>query len=85
MQKQPSISFLRKRCSKNMQQIYPKTPMLKCDFNRVALQRKATLLKPHFGIGIFPVNLLHFFRTPVPKNIPGGLRLFINVVFGYIW
>ena len=35
-QKQPSIVLLIKRCSKNMQQIYRRTPMLKCDFNKVA-------------------------------------------------
>ena len=27
---------LRKRCSENMQQIYRRTPTLKCDFNKVA-------------------------------------------------
>ena len=29
---------LKKRCSENMQQIYRRTPMPKCDFNKVALQ-----------------------------------------------
>ena len=38
MQKQPSRSFLKKRCSENVQQIYSRTPMPKCDFNKVALQ-----------------------------------------------
>ena len=37
-QKQPSRGVLRKRCSENMQQIYMRTPMPKCDFNKVALQ-----------------------------------------------
>ena len=32
-QKQPSRDVLRKRCSENMQQIYRRTPMPKCDFN----------------------------------------------------
>ena len=50
--KQPSRGVLRKRCSENMPQIYRRTPIPKCDFNKVALQRKATLLKSHFGIGI---------------------------------
>ena len=31
IQKQPSRGVLRKRCSENMQQIYRRTPMLKCD------------------------------------------------------
>ena len=37
-QKQPSRAVLGKRCSENMQQIYRRTPMPKCDFNKVALQ-----------------------------------------------
>ena len=36
LQKQPLRGAPRKRCSENMQQIY-RTPMLKCDFNKVAL------------------------------------------------
>ena len=35
-QKQPPRSVLKKRCSENMQQIYWRTPMPKCDFNKVA-------------------------------------------------
>ena len=31
--KQPSRGVLRKRCFQNMQQIYRRTPMPKCDFN----------------------------------------------------
>ena len=38
MHKQPSRSVLEKRSSENMQQIYRITPMLKCDFSKVALQ-----------------------------------------------
>ena len=38
-QKQPSRDVLIKRCSENIQQIYKKTLMPKCDFNKVALQR----------------------------------------------
>ena len=37
-QKQPPREVSRKRCSKNMQQIYKKTPMLKCEINKVAKQ-----------------------------------------------
>ena len=32
------FSVLRKMCSENMQQFYRRTPMPKCDFNKVALQ-----------------------------------------------
>ena len=38
LQKQPSRGVLRKRCSENTQQIYRRTTMPKCDFNKVALQ-----------------------------------------------
>ena len=37
-EKQPPRGILKKRCSENMQQIYRRTPMLKCDFNKVAKQ-----------------------------------------------
>ena len=35
-QEQPAKGVLWKRCSDNMQQIYRKTSILKCDFNKVA-------------------------------------------------
>ena len=38
IQKQPSRGVLIKRCSENMQQIYRRTPMPKCDLNKVAKQ-----------------------------------------------
>ena len=47
-QKQPSRGVLKKRCSENMQQIYTRTPMLKCDLQLCF----ATLLKSHFGMGV---------------------------------
>ena len=37
-QKQPPRGVPGKRCSENMQQIYRRTPMSKCDFNKVAKQ-----------------------------------------------
>ena len=53
-QKQPSRGILRKRCSENMQKIYRRTPMPKCNFNKVALQLYcfAALLKSYFGMGV---------------------------------
>ena len=36
IRKQPPRGVPRKRCSENMQQIYRRTPMPKCDFNKVA-------------------------------------------------
>ena len=46
IQKQPPRGILRKRCSGNMQQVYRRTPMFKCDFSQVTLQ----LLKIFFGM-----------------------------------
>ena len=36
--KQPFRGVFIKRCSENMQQVYRRTPMPKCDFNKVAKQ-----------------------------------------------
>ena len=41
-QKQPPRVVLKKRCFENMQQIYRRTPMPRCDFNTVTLQRSRT-------------------------------------------
>ena len=38
LQKQPSRGVPRKWYSENMQQIYRRTPMPKCNFNKVVLQ-----------------------------------------------
>ena len=38
LHKQPSRGILRKRCSENMQQIYKRIPLPKCDFNKIAKQ-----------------------------------------------
>ena len=37
-QKQPSRGVLKKRCFENMQQIYRRISMLKCDFNKIDFQ-----------------------------------------------
>ena len=63
IQKQPPRGVPKKRCSENMQQIYRRTPMQKCD-----LQLRH---------GCSPVNLLHVFRTLFTKNTSGGLLLAI--------
>ena len=66
--KQPSRGVLLQRCSENMHQIYRKTPMGKCNFNKVAKQ--ATLLISHFGMGVLLwiccIFLEHLFlKTPL--------------------
>ena len=65
-QKQRFRGVFMKRCSETMQQIYRRTPVAKCDFNKVAL---ATLLKSHFAMGVLLkiccMFLEHLFiRTP---------------------
>ena len=46
-QKQPFRGVLRKRCCENMQQIYRRTSMSRCDFNKVTKH----FIEFHFGIG----------------------------------
>ena len=74
-QKQPVRSVLRKKCSEIMQQIYWRTPMPKCDFNKVKFSIKFIEITLVFSHGCCPVNLLHIFRTPFPKNTSDGLLL----------
>ena len=71
-QKQPPRGVPWKRCSENMQQIYRRTSMpsaisikLLCNFIKIALRH-----------GCSPVNLLHIFRTPIPRNTSGWLLLY---------
>ena len=39
IEKQPPRGVARRRCSENMQQIYRRTAMPKCDFNKGNLKR----------------------------------------------
>ena len=55
-----------------MQQIYRRTAMPKCDFNKVALQ-----LYWNHTSAWSSVYLLHIFRTTFPKNTSGGVLLAI--------
>ena len=71
-QQQPPRGVLRKRCSENMQLIYRKSPMPKCDFNIVAT---ATLLKSHFGMGVSCKFAACFQNIVFSKNTPWWLLL----------
>ena len=66
-----SRAVLRKKCSENILQIYWKTPMTKCDFNKVL----SNFIWITLWYGYSLVKLLHIFRTPFPKNTSGGLPL----------
>ena len=72
-QKQPPRGVFKKKCSENMQQIYTRTPMHKCDFNKVAKQ--SNFIDIALQHGCSSVNLLHIFRTPFPKNTSWWLLL----------
>ena len=52
-QEQPPRGVLSRRCSENMQQIYRRTPMLKCDFNKNALILP-TVVSPSKGFAESP-------------------------------
>ena len=75
-QKQPSKGFLRKRCSENMQQISRRTPVQKCDFNKVE-KLQSNFIETTLRHGCSPVNLLYIFRTSFSKNTSGWLLLHI--------
>ena len=59
VQKQPSRGVLRRRCSKNMHQIYRRTPMPKSDFNKVALQ----LYENHTSTWVFSCKFVACFQN----------------------
>ena len=54
-----------------MQQIYRRTSMLKCNFNKVIKQLHSNSTSLFFST----LNLLHVFRTLFLKNTSGGLLL----------
>ena len=76
-QKQPSRDVLRKRCSRNMQQIYRRTPMSKCDFNKIAKQ----LYWNHTSAYVFSCKFATYFRTTFLRNTSG--RLLLNEVLNW--
>ena len=77
LKRQPFRGVLRKRRSENMQQIYGKTSMPNCYFDKIALQ----LYWNRTSHGCSLVNLLHIFKTPFPKNtwrVASGFELLEN-------
>ena len=74
MQKEPPRGFLRKRCSENMQQIYRRTPMPKCDINKLALQ----LFWNRTSAWLFSCKFAAYLQNTFPKNI--WEQLLLNIV-----
>ena len=71
--KQPSRGVLKKRCSENMQHIYKRTPMPKCDFNKAALQ----LYWNRDSTWVFSCKFAAYFHM---------LHLFLKIPLeGYFW
>ena len=73
IQKQPPRGVHKKRCFENMQQIYRRPPMPKCNF----IKLQSNFIEITLRHGCFPVNLLHIFRTPFPRNTSEWLLLVI--------
>ena len=57
-----------------MQQLYRRAPISKCDFSKDANFIEITLWH-----GCSLVNLLHIFRTPLPKSTTGWLLLILTL------
>ena len=57
--KQPCRSVLWKRCSRNVQQVYWRKPIQKCDFNKVALQ----IYWSHTSAWMFSCKLAAYFQN----------------------
>ena len=63
LQKQPTRGILGKRCSENMQQIYKRTLILKCDFIEITLRHGCSpvnccIFSEHLFLGIILVGCL---------------------------
>ena len=62
---------LRERCSENMQQLYRRIPIPKCDFNKVAKQ----LYSNHNSAWVFSCKFATYFWNTFPRNTSRGLLL----------
>ena len=73
-------TVLTKRRFEDMQQIYRRPPMPKCDFNKVFWNRTSAWVLCNFieialRHGRSPLNLLHIFSISFPRNTSGWLLL----------
>ena len=61
--------------------------MPKCEFNKVAIKLQSNFIEIALWHGCSPVNLLHIFRTPFPRNTSGWLLLYTRYFaqFGTIY
>ena len=81
LQKQPLRGVPRKRCSVNMQQIYRRTSMPKCDFNKVAKQ----LYWNYILAWVFPCEFAAYFQNTffllLKSHFGMGVLLWICCIF----
>ena len=78
LQKHSLRGVVKKNCCENMQQIYRRTPMPKCDFNKVAKQLSWNYISAWVE-NWRTAHLLHIFRTPFLKSNSGRLLLYLGV------
>ena len=64
LQKQPPGGVLRKRCSENMQRIFRRTPMPKCDFNKFVKQ----LYWNHTLTWVFSCKFVAYFQNTFSED-----------------
>ena len=76
IQKQPSKGALWKRYSESMQQFYRRT---RCR-SVISIKLLCNFIEITFRHGCSPVNLLHIFRTPFPRNTSGWLLLKVRLL-----
>ena len=74
-QKQPLRGVLKKRCSENMQQFMGEYPCRSV----ISIKLQSNFIEIALRHGCSPVNLLHIFRTPFPRNTSGWL-LFSHII-----
>ena len=72
---------LRKRCSQNMQQIYSRTPMPKCDFSKVAKQ----LYWNHTSVWVISYKFAPYFQKTLFLRTPLGGCFYNNLVPFHLW
>ena len=81
IQNQPPSGVHRNRCSENMQQIYRRILMPKCDFNKIALQ--LYWFWNRTSAWVFSCKFAAFFRTSFPRNTSGRLLLKIETTYNF--
>ena len=80
-QKQSFMDVLRERCSKNMHQIYRRTPMSKCDFNKVTKQ----IHWNRISAWQFSSKFAAYLRKPFPDNTYEQLLLLCDFNIDLVW